>query len=199
VADQARLLLDYPFLLALIGGFIVGASAVLLRRASAVLGRIFWYLSWLFSLLSTLSYLWAFYWAWISIDSAEHSINMLLVALGWILLGIGLAIVILGLVALGRRAYLPFPSDRLETRRIYAYIRRPMGLGWMIVGLGATLQVGGVAPWVCYAVWLVLAHISFELEEWELRARIPAAGEYLRQTPRYLPWRRLVPSVNRRG
>jgi protein-S-isoprenylcysteine O-methyltransferase Ste14 len=102
-----------------------------------------------------------------------------------------LILVIMAVAALGRRAILPLPSDRLETRRIYGIIRRPMGLGWMIAGLGATLQAGGTAAWVCYAIWSVLVNVFFELEEWELRTRIPAARQYLKQTPRYLPWQML--------
>lgn len=197
MADRAGFLLEYPFLLALAGGFIVGISAVLLRRASAALGRFFWYLSWLFSLLSTFSYLWAFYWAWSSnpAELAETTPKPLSIGLGWALLGVGLILVAMALAALGRRAILPLPADRLETRRIYGIIRRPMGLGWMIAGLGATLQSVGTAPWVCYAIWLVLVQVSFALEEWELRARIPAAEDYLKHTPRYLPWRLLRRSM----
>ena len=197
MSEPAKLLLEYPFLLALVGGFIVGISAVLLRRASTALGRFFWYLSWLFSLLSTLSYLWAFYWAWSSSpsESTDPTPNPLAIGLGWTLLGFGLILVAMGLAVLGRRAILPLPSDRLETRRIYAWIRRPMGLGWMIAGLGATLQSNRTAPWVCCAIWLVLVHVSFELEEWELRARIPAAEDYLKHTPRYLPCRLLRKSM----
>lgn len=183
----AQLLLSYPFLLPLAAAFIVGNSGVLLRRASEVLGRFLWFISWAFTFLSVLGYLWAFYWAWSSVELLDSGSRAVWSVLSWILLLLGLLLVFIGLATLGRRAILPLPTDRLETRRIYSIIRRPMGLGWMIAMLGATLQSEGLPPWICYFGWLLLVNISFELEEWELKARIPAAREYLQNTPRYFP------------
>jgi protein-S-isoprenylcysteine O-methyltransferase Ste14 len=94
-----------------------------------------------------------------------------------------------GLSALGLRALLPQFGDRLETRPPYRHLRRPMALGAILAGLGATLIVETPAAWLCYLTWLVLASLLQELEEWELRGRVPAARAYQERTPRYLPRR----------
>jgi protein-S-isoprenylcysteine O-methyltransferase Ste14 len=184
---QVQLLSEYPFLLPLLGGFIVGAGAFSLRRASLVLSVKIWPVSWLLAALSSGSFLWSFNWAWGLEESPEGGSRQLLVIIGWICLVGGFTVVLWGLSALGMRAILPRPKDRIETRPPYAYLRRPIALGFIIAALGTSLIVGTPQAWVCFGVWLVLSQILLEIEEWELRNRIPAAIGYHARTPRYIP------------
>jgi protein-S-isoprenylcysteine O-methyltransferase Ste14 len=64
-----------------------------------------------------------------------------------------------------------------------------MTLGGMLAGLGASLIVATPAAWVCFLIWLVLVSLLQELEDWELRGRIPAARDYHARTRRYIPRR----------
>ena len=178
---------SYPFLLPLVGGLIVGAGAYSLRRASLILSEKLWPASWLLAGLSTGSFLWSFSWAWGLESSPEGSSRLIVHILGWVSLLAGLSLAMWGLSALGLRAILPRPKDRIETRPPYNYLRRPMALGFILAALGATLVVGTRSAWLCFLVWLAFSQILLELEEWELRSRIPAARGYHERTPRYLP------------
>lgn len=181
------LLTEMPFLLSLFAAFVVGISTVLLRRAAQVYGPSTWRLSWPLSACASAGYLWSFSWAWGWGGSTSRPGNPLLTVLGWLTLLAGIGIGLWGLSALGSRALLPRLSDRLETRPPYRYLRRPMDLGAILALLGVTAIVDTSSAWVCFWTWLALANFSFELEEWELRARIPAARDYMRKTPRYIP------------
>jgi len=180
-------LLQYPFFFSLAGAAIAGASAFLLRRAALTLGPWLWPPSWAASAGSTAGFLWSFAWAWNLESNPVSGPQLLLVVIGWAAVLAGLGLGLWGLSALGLRALLPRPADRLETRSPYQRLRRPMALGAMLAGLGATLIVATPAAWLCYLTWLLLASVLLELEEWELRGRIPAARKYLARTPRYLP------------
>ena len=183
-------LLYYPFLVSLAAAAIAGACASLLRRAALTLGRWLWWFSWAASAGSTAGFVWSFTWAWGLESNPVSGSQVVLVVIGWGAALAGVALGLWGLSALGLRALLPQPSDRLETRPPYRHLRRPMTLGAIVAGMGATLIVDTPAAWLCYLTWLALASLLQELEEWELRGRIPAAREYQSRTPRYLPRRR---------
>jgi hypothetical protein len=183
-------LLYYPFLVSLAAAAIAGACAFLLRRAALTLGRWLWWLSWAASAGSTAGFAWSFTWAWGLEANPVSGPQVLLVVIGWAAVLAGVALGLWGLSALGLRALLPQYGDRLETRPPYRHLRRPVALGAIVAGLGATLIVETPAAWLCYLTWLVLASLLQELEEWELRGRVPAAREYQARTPRYLPRRR---------
>ena len=184
---QDLLFNDYPFVLPLLGGFIVGAGAYSLRWASLILCEKIWPVSWLLAGLATGSFLWSFSWAWGLEQSPQSPSRLFLVVLGWVGLVGGVSLVLWGLSALGMRAILPRPKDRIETQSPYSSLRRPMALGFSLALVGATAIVGTRPAWVCFLGWLVLSQILLELEEWELRSRIPAAKGYQDRTPRYLP------------
>jgi hypothetical protein len=183
-------LLYYPFFVSLAAAAIAGASAFLLRRAALTLGRWLWWLSWAASAGSTAGFAWSFTWAWGLESNPVSGLQVLLVVIGWAAVLGGVTLGLWGLSALGLRALLPQFGDRLETRPPYRHLRRPMALGAILAGLGATLIVETPAAWLCYLTWLALASLLQELEEWELRGRVPAAREYHSRTPRYLPSRR---------
>ena len=81
----------------------------------------------------------------------------------------------------GLRDLYTWPAAKLENRSPYRQVRRPIGLGLMVVALGATLVVDTLPAWVCFFVWLVLTHIQLEVEEWEMRHRLPGARDYLKE------------------
>lgn len=186
---------NFPFLFSLGAAAIAGGSAVLLRRAGLVLGRWPWRLSWAASAGSTAAYAWSFSWAWQLETNPVGGAQVIFVVVGWLAVLAGSALGLWGLSTLGWRAVLPRPEDRLEIHPPYAHLRRPMALGAMLAGLGATFIVSTLSAWLCYLVWLALASLLLELEEWELRGRIPAARDYFVHTPRYLP--RLRPRQRR--
>lgn len=182
-------LLRYPFFFSLAAAAIAGASAFLLRRAALVLGAWPWRISWAASAGSSAGFAWSFHWAWDLETSPVQGAQILLVVVGWVTVLGGIALALWGLSALGPRALIPQLADRLETRPPYLYLRRPMALGGILAGLGASLIVATPAAWICFLTWLVLVNLLQELEEWELRGRIPAAGDYHARTWRYLPRR----------
>lgn len=181
------LILQFPFLLSLLAGVLAGVSAVLLRRATLVLGSGLRWLAWLLTACSVAAAALSFVWAWSLYKPPAGSGNPLLTALGGLL---GLAGVVLALRALsvrGLRDLYTWPAAKLENRSPYRQVRRPIGLGLMMVALGATLVVDTLPAWVCFFVWLILTHIQLEVEEWEMRLRLPGARDYLKRTPRYVP------------
>jgi protein-S-isoprenylcysteine O-methyltransferase Ste14 len=181
----------YPFFFSLTAAAIAGASAFMLRRAAHTLGRWPWRISWIASAGSSGGFAWSFFWAWDLEKNPVSGPQILLVVLGWTAVLGGIALALWGLSALGMRAVLPRITDRLETGPPYDRLRRPMALGGIVAGLGATLIVETPAAWLCYLAWVFLASLLLELEEWELRGRIPAARDYHARTPRYFP-RRVV-------
>jgi protein-S-isoprenylcysteine O-methyltransferase Ste14 len=182
-------LLRYPFFFSLAAATIAGTSAFLLRRAALVLGRWPWWISWAASAGSSAGFAWSFHWAWGLETRTVQGSQILLAVAGWTAVLGGIALALWGLSALGLRALLPQPGDRLETRPPYLYLRRPMTLAGILAGLGASLIVATQAAWMCFLAWLVLVNLLQELEDWELRGRIPAARDYHARTRRYLPRR----------
>jgi protein-S-isoprenylcysteine O-methyltransferase Ste14 len=190
--DLTVILEDFPFTLPCTGAFLVGAGSVFVRKSAPVLSLKLWPLSWLLSLLSSLGFLWSFVWAWGIGAGSDWVWQPLLMVLGWILLLAGLGLFLWALSAIGMRAIVPRPTDRLERRPPFHRIRRPMGLSFIAATLGATLIVNSIQAWTCFVLWGLLVSVLLELEEWELASRIPAAGEYFRSTPRYIPRRKRV-------
>ena len=190
-----EILLRYPFFFSLIAATIASACAFLLRRAALAFGRWPWQISWAASAGSSAAFAWSFHWAWGLETSTVAGSKVLLVVVGWAAVLAGVALALWGLSALGVRALLPQATDRLETRPPYLYLRRPMALGGILIALGASLIVGTSAAWTCFLAWLVLANLLQELEDWELRGRIPAARDYHARTRRYLPRRHKSPQT----
>ena len=185
--ELGTLILQFPFLLSLLAGMLAGLSAVLLRRAALVLGSGLRWLAWLLTACSVAAAALSFVWSWSLYQPPAGSGNPLLTALGGLL---GLAGVLLTLRALsvrGLRELYTWPAAKLENRSPYRQVRRPIGLGLMMVALGATLVVDTFPAWVCFFVWLILTHLQLEVEEWEMRHRLPGARDYLKRTPRYIP------------
>jgi hypothetical protein len=185
-------IIEYPFLLALAAALLAEGSAILLRRVAAVFGRWLWALAALLSVLSLAGIVWSFAWAVQERHLIDASVGWPRGALGGVALLTGLGLAGWSLTVIGRRALYAWPNDRLETRPPYRYIRRPIGLGMTLIAIGAALIVDARPIRVWFVVWWISAQLLFELEEWEIRIRIPAARVYFQRTPRYLPKIRLI-------
>jgi protein-S-isoprenylcysteine O-methyltransferase Ste14 len=175
-----------PFLLAVAAGFVGAVSAVLLRRASPVLGSLLLDLSYLIDLIAAVAMLWALAWAW-GIESAAGERSWITVALGWLLALTGGALAGWGTRRRGLGPLRRWSSARFETPAPYRWIRRPIQLGLMLLAGGLALLRGSAAMGVWWAGLVVAWNLALELGDWELRHRLPAGRDYLRRTPRFLP------------
>lgn len=180
-------IVEYPFLLALAAALFAEGSAILLRRVAPGFGRWMWALAALLSVLSLVGVVWSFAWAIQERPEMSDSVGWLRATLGSIVLLTGLVLTVWALTVIRRRAFYAWPNDRLETRPPYHYIRRPIGLGMTLISGGTALIIDAPSVWVWFVVWWILTQFLFELEEWEIKIRIPSAQVYFERTPRYLP------------
>ena len=180
-----EILSRYPFLIALLGALVIELSATLVRRAAQTLGGWTWVLAGILS------------------DPRPGHPDVV-IAVGeqpryfGAAAGGAINLVIGPLLASGRwslgvprypgsrpTAYLPWPPTRLVHQPPYRSRRRPMTLGWAMLAAGLALTTVRIEGWIWLGVWVLLAQPLLELEEWELRRRIPDAASYLDRTPRY--------------
>lgn len=210
---MAQILLDYPFLLTLVAGFVAGLSAILARRAAPALGRGLQWLAGFLSSCAALAFIGSFLWAWgwtgmrslpgIVTSLATYAVparapspfDVAVMAFGWLIVAAGAALVAWAAAARVREAIYRLPASRVGQTPPYTRVRRPMALGFMAIALGGSVLTGTTSTWICYGIWLVMTQILLELADWEAGSRLPARREYLRQTPRYLPLRRKRQSV----
>ncbi|MEW6568457.1 MAG: methyltransferase [Chloroflexota bacterium] len=187
-------LLQFPFLLTLLAGGMAGASAVLLRRASAAFGGWLRVLSTLLDAAAAAAFVLSFAWAWAISDASCAAGFPLFLVLGLAAVLGGVALAIQALAIRGMGALHTWPQARLEKRTPYRQLRRPIAAGVMLIALGVALLVDTIVLWVCFVVWLLIVHLLLELREWDMRQRFPEAGDYLRRTPRHFPRLRRPPS-----
>ncbi|MFN2147980.1 MAG: methyltransferase family protein [Anaerolineales bacterium] len=186
---MAGTLSAYPFVLALLAAGLAELSAILLRRVASTIGSWLYWLAGLLSLVAAGSLIWSYTWA-MSISPTSPWGNALTQALGAILLLAGGGLLLWSLATLGVQSLLAQETSRLISHGPYRFLRRPMGVAVGLLGIGGALTSASPAMWVWFFGWLILSQPLFELEEWELQARLAGADEYLRRTPRYLPRRR---------
>jgi protein-S-isoprenylcysteine O-methyltransferase Ste14 len=112
--------------------------------------------------------------------------------LGVVLMALGLATLLAGIVTLGKNltpATEPLPDGQLVTRGIYRVVRHPIYLGVSAVLAGYGCFRGG---WVGGAVVLVVTVAYFDrkarVEERFLLQRMTGYEEYRRRVPRILPF-----------
>ncbi len=107
---------------------------------------------------------------------------------------IGLVIVVVGLINLGRSATpLPTPvSDgELRSNGLYRYVRHPIYSGLMIFAVGSAIASASIEVAAAASALLVWLAIKARWEERRLRIRYPGYAPYAGSTPRFLPgWRR---------
>jgi len=178
---------SYPFVLALLAAALAEFSAILVRRTAPMVGKWLWGLAGILSALSAAGLVWSFIWV-VAMQPPQHqppavvfqAIGMLIVVPGGIFL-------IWSLISLARQTFYAWPGARLVTKSPYDYLRRPMGVGIGSIALGLALLTSSQASWVWLLTWAILSPLLFELEEWELKTRLPGAEDYFSRTPRYLP------------
>jgi protein-S-isoprenylcysteine O-methyltransferase Ste14 len=175
------------FLIPLFMAFIGQSSVYLMRLTAPNFGRWLYRLADILALLSGAALLWSLAWALMSQAVRLDIISPLATLLGFgaVMLGAGLAL--WSAFTLGRQSFFGRPSDEVIDRGPYGGLRRPMGLGIYLVGIGAALISGKDSVWVWLGAFFVLSLLLFELEEWELRQRLPEASDYLDKTPRFIP------------
>jgi protein-S-isoprenylcysteine O-methyltransferase Ste14 len=205
-----RFLADFPFLISLLAGALACCSAVALRRVTAAFGGWANLLAGLLRAAGLAAFAFSFLWAWdlgasqlfsgvvSSYGSyrrpiVEHPTNLVVLVLGVAVLVAGLGLAGWGLRAKGWGAAFLVAPPRREANLPYARLKRPIGLGLMLAALGWTVLVQSLPLLVCLITWLPLMLVLLELEEREMGERFPAARDYLRRTPRYLPRRRSTP------
>jgi hypothetical protein len=187
MADPALFLLSFPFLLTLAAGALVGASAILVRRASASLGR--WLLgpSILLQAAAVLAFGWSFYWSWTLVEPSRNAGFPVLTALGWVVILGGAALGLQAVSVRGMGFLRSWTVARMENRPPYRRIRRPIAASIFLILLGVTLIVDTMPAYVCLIVAGLLLHALFELADWDLQLRLPESRDYIRRTPRYFP------------
>ncbi len=185
--DPGLILLYYPFSLTLAAGAAAGASAILIRRASAALGTWLRLLSVALQVAAALAFGWSFYWSWTILEPSRNAGFVVLAALGWILVLGGLALGLRAVSVRGMGFLRSWTVARMESRPPYRSIRRPIAAALFLVLLGVTLIVDTVPAYACLIAAALLIHGLLDLGDWELRSRLPEAREYMRRTPRYIP------------
>ncbi len=184
---------SYPFVLALLAAALAEFSATLVRRMAPSVGIWLWGLAGILSALSAAGLVWSFIWA-VIVPTAQHTPPPAVFQMIGILIAVaGGALLAWSVIALARQTIYAWPRARLITASPYTYLRRPMGVGIGIIAFGLALLVNNQANWVWLLAWIIISPLLFELEEWELKMRLPGAANYLSRTPRYLPrfWTRL--------
>jgi protein-S-isoprenylcysteine O-methyltransferase Ste14 len=179
------MLLDYPYLLLVLGGFLAGASAVLLRRAESAFGAWLGWMSLLASAASAASFVAGFLWA--AAMSAAARPSGVQIAAGFVLALAGSALAGWSLRVRGVGVLRAWRADRFERAQPYRTIRRPLELGWTVCVLGLCCLRPSATVWVCLATWLAMWNVLLELGDWEVRQRLPACRDYVKRTPRYVP------------
>ena len=178
---------SYPFVLALLAAALAEFSAILVRRTAPIIGKWLWGLAGVLSVLSAAGFVWSFIWA-VSVQTPQNppppvvfqAIGMLIAVLGGVLL-------VWSMISLARQTIYAWPGAQLITKSPYDYLRRPMGVGIGLIALGLAFLTNSQAIWVWLLAWTIISPLLFELEEWELKMRLPDAADFLTRTPRYLP------------
>jgi protein-S-isoprenylcysteine O-methyltransferase Ste14 len=184
----AAALSSFPFFLALLAAYLAEVSATLLRRVAATLGT---WLYWLAGALSTIAagcLIWSYLWA-LSLADPGQKPHPFLQALGALILLAGGSLMAWSMISLGAQTLFAIPGSRLVRGGPYQYVRRPMGIALILLGIGGAIAFHVGPLWTWTGAWFLLSLPVFELEEWEMRSRLPHAHSYLEHTRRYLPRR----------
>lgn len=178
---------SYPFVLALLAAALAEFSAILVRRMAPTVGRWLWGLAGILSVLSAAGLVWAFVWAAVAQTPQRPPLSVVFQAIGMLVVVPGGALLAWSVISLARQTFYAWPGARLVTGSPYNYLRRPMGVGIGLIALGLALLTNSQAMWVWLLAWAIISPLLFELEEWELKMRLPGAEDYFCRTPRYLP------------
>jgi len=178
---------SYPFVLALLAAAMAEFTATLVRRSAPTIGKWLWKLAGILSVLSATGLVWSFIWA-VSVQTTQQPPPpVVFQAVGMLIVVPGGALLIWSAISLARQTIYAWPGARLITESPYDYLRRPMGVGIGSIALGLAFLTNSQASWIWLLAWAIISPLLFELEEWELKTRLPGAEDYFSRTPRYLP------------
>ena len=119
---------------------------------------------------------------------------------GWIDLAadvgfwIGIALVVLAAVALGRSLTatpVPTASGSLRTDGLYRYVRHPIYTGVIVIVISLSVRSGSWIAVAVGAITLVFFRAKIGWEEQRLRERYADYDRYCAATPRFIPRPRL--------
>lgn len=114
----------------------------------------------------------------------------LLAGAAWLLFGVGLVPITLGVAALGRRAAAPSLGDTLEARGIYGRLRHPIYAGALLEFAGTALWQPAAPTLTACSLGMAWAVLQAWLEERDLLQRLPGYAAYMARAPRFVPWGR---------
>ena len=107
------------------------------------------------------------------------------------LAGVGIVLLIGSRLMLGSRSYSPLSRPRKSSvfreSGIYRYIRHPIYLALLTLGLAFLLASPTVPVVVTYALVLLITNIRADLEEGLLEEKYPEYQAYKDRTKRYIP------------
>jgi protein-S-isoprenylcysteine O-methyltransferase Ste14 len=99
----------------------------------------------------------------------------------------GVAIIIIGLVTIGKTAFAPSTHDALVSGGIYAHIRHPLYSGLVLELAGLFLYIPKMTVLAACLLGVGWVLIQARLEEQDLRKRMPAYEAYMAKVPRFIP------------
>ena len=103
---------------------------------------------------------------------------------------IGLAVLVIGLVNLGRSLTplpSPVPHGELRTGGLYRLVRHPIYTGIMALAVGVTIRSGSPAVAAATVALIALFTAKARWEEARLRVRYPGYAAYAARVPRFVP------------
>ena len=106
---------------------------------------------------------------------------------GWLVIGVGAAIIVVALVTIRLHAAVPSTGDPLVHTGIYAYVRHPIHAGTFLEFTGLFLIRPTLAVASACALGVVWVLLQTRFEELDLLQRMPSYREYMTRVPRFLP------------
>ena len=107
--------------------------------------------------------------------------------LAWLLILVGAAVIIAGMISLRWRAVAPSVNDALVINGLYAHIRHPLYSGMFLELIGLFLWFPSQSMLVSCAIGVLWVFIQARLEEMDLLQRLPTYKEYMQRVPRFVP------------
>ncbi len=107
------------------------------------------------------------------------------------IVSVGMILLVGSRLMLGSQSYSPLSRPRnssvFRDQGIYGYIRHPIYLGLMTVGLAFLLVRPTLGVVLAYALVLLVTNIRADLEEGLLEERYPEYRAYKERTKRFIP------------
>jgi protein-S-isoprenylcysteine O-methyltransferase Ste14 len=106
---------------------------------------------------------------------------------GWLLITVGAAIILIALVTIRFRAAGPSVQDTLAQSGIYARVRHPIHAGTLLEFAGLFFVAPILTVALACALGVVWVLVQTRLEEIDLLQRLPSYRDYMNAVPRFLP------------